>query len=395
MSHQQVKIILKKGKEESLRRFHPWVFSGAIAKITGDADDGCIVEVFSASNEFIASGHYQHGSISVRVLSFEKRPIDQDFWNNRIFKAFSVRKKLGLAQRPGLDVYRLIHGEGDGLPGLIVDYYNGTAVIQTHSIGMHKELNKIVSGLREVLGEDLVAIYNKSTSSLPSRYSELSSDGYLWGKPVTRLVTENGCQFRVDWEQGQKTGFFIDQRESRQLLLRYSANRTVLNLFGYTGGFSVYAARGGAGKVITVDSSKPAIELANENMRINGYESLSQTIVSDVFDFFASNHSTAGIVVLDPPAFAKHTQALKVALQGYKKLNVAGFRMVEPGGLLFTFSCSQVVSRSDFRKTVFTAAAIAKRNVRIIHQLSQPADHPVNIYHPEGEYLKGLVLYVE
>ena len=395
-------IILRRGKEESLLRRHPWIFSGAIDRITTEVAtelrEGELVEVFTRSGDFIAQGHYQIGSIAVRVLSFEREPIDQAWWNRRIAIAYDVRRTLSLTENEQTTCYRLIHGEGDSLPGLVVDIYGSTAVVQCHSVGMYHARHHIAEAIRACYGERITAIYDKSSQTLPYKADLGAVDGYLWGasEHPSQVVLENGLQFAVNWEEGQKTGFFLDQRENRELVKRYSKGRTVLNTFCYTGGFSVYAAEGGAVEVASVDSSERAVHLAAENMRLNFGDKVPHTaIAADAVDYLRDIGSKYDLIILDPPAFAKHHKVLGNAMQGYKRLNARALSQIKPGGILFTFSCSQAVSKELFRTTVFSAAAIAGRKVRILHQLTQPADHPINIYHPEGEYLKGLVLYVE
>jgi 23S rRNA (cytosine1962-C5)-methyltransferase len=392
-------IQLKPKKEESLQRFHPWVFSGAIQRIEGKLNEGDLVEVLDSNRNFLAIGHYQIGSIAVRVVSFENSIIDDNFWAKKISNAYAMRQSLGLV-KPGFNnTYRLIHGEGDSLPGLIVDVYDDTAVMQAHSIGMHET--------REILAKAIVAnvpevnnVYYKSETTLPFKADITPENGYLIGSENVNLkALENGLQFHVDWLRGQKTGFFVDQRENRSLLERYSAGKSVLNMFCYTGGFSVYAMRGGANLVHSVDSSAKAIDLTDKNLEISYPNDTRHTsYAEDAFKYLNNLHTLEqkyDLIILDPPAFAKHREALRNALKGYKRLNAKAFEQIKPGGILFTFSCSQVVSKDQFRLAVFSAAAESKRNVRILHQLSQPADHPINIYHPEGEYLKGLVLWVE
>ena len=390
------KIYLKPKKEESLLRFHPWVFSGAIQGMERKPEEGDLVEVYSSDNRFLAIGHYQIGSIAVRVLSFEKRPIDHQFWVDRIRSAYQLRCILGLANTPNNNTFRLIHGEGDALPGLVIDMYANTAVMQAHSVGMHKCRMEIAATLKEVVGDALQNIYYKSETTLPYKADLNSENGYLLGQDVDDIALENGLKFYVDWQKGQKTGFFVDQRENRKLLEHYAKGRSVLNMFCYTGGFSFYAMRGGAKLVHSVDSSAKAISLTNRNVELNFPGDLRhEAYAEDAFKYLERMGSNYDLIILDPPAFAKHKDVLRNALQGYRKLNAIAFEKIKPGGILFTFSCSQVVSKENFRLAVFSAAAQSKRNVRILHQLTQPADHPVNIYHPEGEYLKGLVLYVE
>ncbi len=394
--NQPVKIVLKSGKDQSVKRYHPWIFSGAIKKIYGDPFEGDIVQIFSNRDEFLGSGHYQDASIAVRILSFHEREIGDAFFLDRLRDAARARSALGLLDDTRTNAFRLVNAEGDGLPGLIVDYYNGAAILQFHSIGMHRSRDVLLGGLKEVLGERLTTVYDKSDSTLPARYASTLENEYLLGGPGTCEVNEYGYRFRVDWERGQKTGFFIDQRENRKLLSVYAKGRKVLNLFGYTGGFSVYARGAGADLVHTVDSSVHAIEMAEQNMRLNfGEDTRHKGIAADAFEYLASRGEEYDLVILDPPAFAKHHNVLQNALLGYKKLNAGALSTIRPGGILFTFSCSQAVSRENFRKSVFTASANTGRRIRILHQLSQPADHPVSIYHPEGEYLKGLVLLVD
>lgn len=391
-----VRIVLRSGKDKSLKRYHPWVFSGAIKKIFGEPSEGDVVKVYSNQDEFLGTGHYQEGSISIRILSFKEEEIGEDFYITRIKDALAARAKLGLPDDKKTNVCRLVNAEGDGLPGFIIDYYNGTAVMQFHSIGMHMHRDLLVKGLQEVLGDRLRAVYDKSATTLPSRYATGYKNEYLSGSPSQTIVKEHGNQFSIDWEKGQKTGFFIDQRENRKLLGEYSAGRNVLNLFGYTGGFSVYARHYGAELVHTVDSSAHAIDMANKNMELNfGEQHRHQGITADALKFLVKPASSYDLMILDPPAFAKHHNVLNNALQGYKRLNARAIEKIKPGGIIFTFSCSQAVSKENFRKSVFAASANTGRRVRILHQLTQPADHPVSIYHLEGEYLKGLVLLVD
>ncbi len=390
------KIILKSGKDQSLKRFHPWVFSGAIKKTYGPLNEGDLVEVYSNKDEFLGLGHYQIGSIAVRIVSFVKVDPDYNFWKNKIQKAWDYRKSLGFDQNNETNVFRLVHAEGDGLPGLIIDFYNGTAVMQMHSVGMHLIREDFVNALREVLGDRLKAVYDKSAKTLPDKTAIEHENNYLFGNFSETVVLENSLKFKVDWEYGQKTGFFIDQRENRRLVQEFAKNRDVLNMFGYTGGFSVYALYGGAKKVHSVDASAKAIDLTHENVAINFPEDRRhEAFTADAFEYLKEIQDKYDLIILDPPAFAKHRSALHQALQGYKRINTRAFQQIRNGGILFTFSCSQVVSKDRFREAVFSAAAISCRSVRILHQLTQPTDHPVNIYHPEGEYLKGLVLYVE
>lgn len=391
------KIILKPKKEESLRRFHPWIFSGAVARKDNNLYEGEVVDVYTSTNEFIAAGHYQVGSIEVRVLSFEERKIDFSFWKEKISIAYNLRKAIGVVSLVN-NAYRLIHGEGDNLPGLIVDIYGDTAVMQSHSAGMHEARMEIKDALQAVLGESLQNIYYKSETTLPYKADLGAENDYILGcKDVSDIAVENNLQFHADWLKGQKTGFFVDQRENRALLERYAKDRNVLNMFCYTGGFSFYAMRGGAALVHSVDSSAKAVMLTNKNVELNFPEDSRHTaFAEDAFKYLAkTDNGKYDLIVLDPPAFAKHRGAVKNALQGYKRLNAAAMEKIDKGGILFTFSCSQVISKDMFRLAVFSAAAMTGRSVKILHQLTQPADHPVNIYHPEGEYLKGLVLYVE
>ena len=391
------KVYLKSGKEESLKRFHPWGFSGAIARIDGEPEEGEVVEIYTSKKEFIAKGHYQIGSIAVRVLSFRQdEPIDKDFWKRRLTVARDMRRSIGIAGREDNNTYRLVHGEGDNLPGLVVDVYGRTAVMQAHSAGMHLDRMTIAEALAEVMEGEVDNIYYKSETTLPFKADLYPENGFLKGGSADNVATEYGLNFHIDWLKGQKTGFFVDQRENRALLERYARGRSVLNMFCYTGGFSVYAMRGGAKLVHSVDSSAKAIDLTNKNIALNFPDDPRHTAYAeDAFKFLDRMGDQYDLIILDPPAFAKHRDALRNALQGYRKLNVKAFEKIKPGGILFTFSCSQAVSKENFRTAVFTAAAMSGRNVRILHQLTQPADHPVNIYHPEGEYLKGLVLYVE
>ncbi|WP_294589396.1 class I SAM-dependent rRNA methyltransferase [uncultured Phocaeicola sp.] len=391
------KVFLKPGKEESLRRFHPWVFSGALARVEGEPEEGEVVDVYTSKKEFIACGHYQIGSIAVRVLTFQQETIDADFWKRRLQVAKDLRMALGLIGNPNNNTYRLVHGEGDNLPGLIIDVYDHTAVMQAHSAGMHMYRMEIADALSEVMGDVIRHIYYKSETTLPYKADLAATEnGFLKGGSPENIAMENGLKFHVDWLKGQKTGFFVDQRENRALLERYARGRSVLNMFCYTGGFSFYAMRGGAKLVHSVDSSAKAIDLTNENVKLNfPGDERHQAFAEDAFKFLDRMGDQYDLIILDPPAFAKHRDALRNALRGYSKLNAKAFEKIRPGGILFTFSCSQVVSKQDFRNAVFTAAAQSGRSVRILHQLTQPGDHPVNIYHPEGEYLKGLVLYVE
>ena len=389
-------VILKRGKEESLLRQHPWIFSGAIQRIIGKPEEGDIVTVYTNDNKFIARGHIQVGSIAVRVLTFIDEPINHEFWKRRIAAAYEMRRSIGIACREDNDTFRLLHGEGDNLPGLVIDIYDDTAVMQAHSVGMHTCRNEIATALQEVLGGRIKNIYYKSETTLPYKADLNQEDGYIMGKSASNVATEYGLKFHIDWLRGQKTGFFIDQRENRALLEKYSKGRKLLNMFCYTGGFSIYALRGGAELVHSVDSSAKAIDLTNANAELNfPSDTRHAAYAEDAFDYLEKMGDNYDLIILDPPAFAKHRDSLRNALIGYRRLNAKAIEKIKPGGIIFTFSCSQAVSKENFRTAVFTAAAMAKRNVRILHQLTQPADHPVNIYHPEGEYLKGLVIYVE
>ena len=388
-------IQLKRGKEESLKRFHPWVFSGAILRADDGIEEGELVRVVTEKGDFIAVGHYQQGSIAVRVLTFSDVAVDDEFWKSRLSSALQMRLAIGIADNANNNTYRLVHGEGDLLPGLIIDVYGETAVMQAHSIGMHLCRKEIAHALNEVMGGRVKHIYYKSETTLPFMTAD-DMNGFLLGGSDDNIATENGLKFRVDWLRGQKTGFFVDQRENRSLLEHYAKGKRVLNMFCYTGGFSFYAMRGNAELVHSVDSSAKAIELTKANVELNfPGDARHEAYCEDAFKFLERAGSNYNLIILDPPAFAKHRGALHNALKGYTRLNQKAFEKIEKGGILFTFSCSQVVTKDHFRNAVFTAAALAKRKVRILHQLHQPADHPINIYHPEGEYLKGLVLYVE
>lgn len=397
----KTQIYLRRGKEESLLRRHPWIFSGAIERIKSREDEikeGEMVDVYTKQGDFIARGHYQIGSIAVRVLTFEQEEINQEWWNKKIAVAYDVRHTLDLTDNEHTTCYRLIHGEGDSLPGLVVDIYDKTAVVQCHSVGMYLSRMAIAEALRNTYGEKLTAIYDKSSQTVPFKAGLNAVDGYIWGHSdkKSHVVLENGQKFMVNWEEGQKTGFFLDQRYNRELVKHYAKGRTVLNTFCYTGGFSVYAAAGGAVEVCSVDASERAVKLADENMRLNFGESVPhKAVAADAVEYIKQIGDKYDLIILDPPAFAKHHKVLGNAMQGYKRINARALSQIKSGGILFTFSCSQAVSKELFRTTVFSAAAIAGRKVRILHQLTQPADHPINIYHPEGEYLKGLVLYVE
>ena len=388
-------LYLKRGKDASLLRYHPWVFSGAVARMDDGLTEGEIVRVLDVNGSFLALGHFQIGSIMVRILSFEDQVIDGTFWRKRLSQALAVRRSLGL-QREDNDIYRLVHGEGDAMPGLVIDVYGKAAVMQAHSVGMHLCRMDVAEALSDVMGQTLEAVYYKSDTTLPYKANLENENGYLIGGNAAAIAVENGLKFHIDWLKGQKTGFFVDQRENRSLLEHYVKGRKVLNMFCYTGGFSVYALRGGASEVHSVDSSERAIEVTDSNVALNFPDvKHHKSYAEDAFKYLQNMNSDYDLIVLDPPAFAKHKDALRNALKGYTRLNAKAFEKIKPGGILFTFSCSQAVNKEQFRLAVFTAAAQSGRFVRILHQLHQPADHPINIYHPEGEYLKGLVLYVE
>ena len=391
-----MKIYLKKNKEESLKRLHPWIFSGAILIMDEGIAEGDVVDVVGYNGEFIGKGHYQIGSIAVRMLTFSEEEIDEAFWQKRLSSALQMRIAIGVADNKNNDTYRLVHGEGDNMPGLVVDCYGKTAVIQAHSVGVHYQRNIIAKALKEVLGDRVENVYYKSETTLPFKADLGQENEFLFGNTDENIALENGLKFHVDLLRGQKTGFFVDQRDNRMLLEKYSVGKKVLNMFCYTGGFSFYAMRGGATLVHSVDSSAKAIELTKANVELNfPGDARHQAYCEDAFRFLDKMGENYDLIVLDPPAFAKHKGALRNALKGYTRLNMKAFEKIKRGGILFTFSCSQVVTKDNFRNAVFTAALQAKRKVRILHQLHQPADHPINIYHPEGEYLKGLVLYVE
>lgn len=389
------KVVLKKGKEYSIQRFHPWIFSGAIARSEGQLNDGAWVEVLDYKNNTLGFGHYQNGSIAVRLLQFGSEPITSGFWVQRFREALGVRHSSNLPS-PATSCLRLIHGEGDGLPGLIIDLYEGVAVVQAHSAGMHEDRHHIAQALEQTLGGDLKTVYYKSHATLPGKMRDTGADGYLVGMgAVPHVVVENGNRFFVDWEEGQKTGFFLDQRENRKLLGDFSRGKRVLNTFCYTGGFSVYALAAGAETVHSVDASEKAVELTRKNLELNGFNSnLNPCYAEDTFDFMKDKQGQYDVIILDPPAFAKHRDARHQAVKGYQRLNAEAMRAIKPGGIIFTFSCSQVVDRQLFYDTIVSAAIQAGRQIKVLHHLSQPADHPVSIFHPEGEYLKGLVLYV-
>ncbi len=391
-----VKITLRSGKDEAVRRFHPWIFSGAIKKIYGEVSEGDVVDVYSNQDEYLASGHYQAGSIAVRIFSHDQNITAKDVWNEKIKNAYAYRKQCGLTDHPETNAYRLVFAEGDGLPGLIIDWYKGVAVMQMHSIGMYHSRFDIVDVLKDIYGDALIGVYDKSAETLPKKSEIGAVNGYLYGEKGEGVISENACLYHVDWELGQKTGFFIDQRESRYLLRERSKGKRVLNTFCYTGGFSVSALKGGASLVHSVDSSARAIDLTNANLKLNGYdEQVHKAFCEDTIRYLEHTQEQYDIIILDPPAYAKHHDVRHNAVQGYKRLNAEAIRKVNPGGLIFTFSCSQVVDRKLFNSTVIAAAIQAGRNVRIMHQLSQPVDHPINAFHPEGEYLKGLVLFVD
>ncbi|MCB0571281.1 MAG: class I SAM-dependent rRNA methyltransferase [Phaeodactylibacter sp.] len=392
----QKRIIIKNKKAAAAQRFHPWVFSGAVKAIEGPVEDGDVVEVYQEDGSYLATGHYQDGSICVRLFSFLPVQAEQAFWNQKIGGALACRKALGLAGNPHTDCYRLVHGEGDGLPGLIIDIYGSTAVVQCHSIGMHRMLGPIAGALRENYGDALVAVYDKSSETLPATYASGVKNGYVFGESAPQTVQEHGHTFWVDWESGQKTGFFLDQRENRWLTGQYARDKKVLNAFCYTGGFSVYALKAGARQVDSVDVSRTAMAVTDRNVELNGAApGTHQSFAEDTMAFLKAADADYDLMVIDPPAFAKSIKKRHNAVQGYKRLNALALSKLRAGGLLFTFSCSQVVGRQLFYDTIVAAALETRRQVRVLHHLSQPPDHPVNIYHPEGEYLKGLVLYVE
>ena len=391
-----IKVILKSGKDEAVRRFHPWIFSGAIKKMNGEPQEGDIVEVYSNHDEYLGTGHYQIGSIAIRVFSFEKIDPDINFWKTKLLSAYEYRKQLGLIDNSEINAYRLVHAEGDGLPGLILDFYNGTIVMQMHSVGMYLIREQIAEALKEIYGIKLKAIYDKSLETLPKMAKLNLTDGYLFGDAESKEIAEYGNKFIVDWGNGQKTGFFIDQRENRKLLEKFSKDKKVLNTFCYTGGFSVYALKAGAAEVHSVDSSRKAIELTEKNIELNNIpKEKHQSFQVDAIDFLKDIDDKYDVIILDPPAFAKHHDARQHAIQGYKRINLNAIKQVKKGGFIFTFSCSQIIDKNLFTSTIISAAILSGRKVKIIHHLTQPSDHPINAYHPEGEYLKGLVLYVE
>jgi 23S rRNA (cytosine1962-C5)-methyltransferase len=390
------RVILKSGKEQSIKRLHPWIFSGAIKKIEGKPAEGDTVEIFSNSGEYLATGHYQIGSIAVRIYSFYQVTPDFEFWTMKFRAAWDLRCTLGLTDNVNTNVYRLVNGEGDGMPGFIVDYYNGIVVMQMHSVGMYLLREQLAEVIKALYGDKLLSIYDKSESTIPVKAGLGIKNKFIYGDQSVIEITENGCRFSIDVISGQKTGFFIDQRENRELLTRYCKGKDVLNMFCYTGGFSVYALHGGATSVDSVDSSAQAIELTKKNVSLNSEAAgRHQTVTAEAFSYLNDIADKYDVIILDPPAFAKHNDALDNALMAYKRLNAKAIEQIRPGGIIFTFSCSQVVNRENFRRSVFVAAANTGRNVRVLHQLMQPPDHPISIYHPEGEYLKGLVLEIE
>ena len=398
-----IRLYLKKGREESLMRFHPWVFSGAVAQATGEPAEGDLVEVYSAAGEFLAVGHFQIGSIAVRILSFDRSALDPDFYEVMLRRALEVRRAAGLygSDDQATNAFRLVHGEGDSLPGLIIDWYDGVCVLQAHSVGMFRAKKQICEALKAIFGDSLKAVYDKSSGTAPYKAGLTLIDGYLYRaegfSDDEQTVLENGHRFIVNWTEGQKTGFFLDQRENRALVGRYAAGRRVLNLFCYTGGFSIYALAAGAEHVDSVDSSAKAMMMVDRNVALNGFEASRHTSYTcDAIEYVKNcPEGKYDLIIVDPPAFAKHRGVLKNALRAYQRLNAAAIAAVAPGGLVFTYSCSQVVDKESFALAVFSAAASVGRSVRILDRLNQPADHAVNIYHPEGEYLKGLLLYVE
>ncbi len=396
---QSLKVFLRSGRDDAVRRFHPWVFSGAIKKMEGPAWDGCHAEVFSNKNEYLCCGIYQDATIAVRLLAFApERPtaFGPAFWREKLMEALLLRQLAGLTDNPMTNVYRLVHGEGDHLPGLIIDHYNGHLVIQIHATGLYRFIDDIAESLRTIYGDRLQSIYDKSRDTLPATFwQDKLPKGFLTGEAGAVEVIENGLRFIVDIEKGQKTGFFIDQRENRQLLSRYCKGKKILNTFSYSGGFSVYALNAGAAAVHSVDSSVRAMDLCKRNVALNGGEEKHTALIEDAMDHLKSVDHTYDVLVLDPPAYAKHQHVKHKAVQGYKRLNLEALKCIAPGGVLFTFSCSQVVDMRLFHSTVTAAAILAGRKVRVLHQLAQPADHPVNIFHPEGQYLKGLVLVVD
>lgn len=397
-----IRVILRRGKEESLKRFHPWIFSGAILKIEGTPVEGELVDIYSFDGQYFGCGHYQIGTITIRVLSFDESAKDDNYWIESIKKAYLKREVSGITQNISTNSYRLVNGEGDNLPGLIIDFYNGTAVIQAHSMGMIKSLNYISNALKYLYGDNLYSVYNKSSMTAPEREKTEHQDGYLIEGQKSADILENGISFKVNWEDGQKTGFFLDQRDNRNLVRKYSKGKRVLNLFCYTGGFSLYALEGGASSVDSVDSSRKAVNMLNENISLNiekgfiGKNVVYNSICEDAIKFLKeSQRATYDLIIVDPPAFAKHRGAVSNALRAYQRLNASAIEKIASGGLIFTFSCSQAIDKISFAQAIFSAAASVGRKVSILERLTQPSDHPVNIYHPEGEYLKGLVIYVE
>jgi len=389
------KIILKTGKIEAVKRFHPWIFSGAIKRIEGNVNDGDIVEVFSNHGEYLATGHYQNGSIAVRIFSFKQIIPDINFWESKISEAYNLRKNIGLINNKETNAYRLVFAEGDGLPGLIIDYYNGTAVIQCHSIGMYNIIDDISEILKDIYKNNIISIYNKSENSLPFRDNNIFKNNFTYGDTTNTIIQENGLNFSIDFIESQKTGFFIDQRDNRALLGKYSESKKVLNLFSYTGAFSIYAAANKAKLVNSVDSSAKAIEMASKNFTINNLSTEHNEFQFDALEFLKNTEDLYDIIIVDPPAYAKHNDARHHAIQGYKRLNYEAIKKTKKGGLIFTFSCSQVIDRQMFNSTITAAAIQSGRKISVLHQLSQPADHPFSIYHPEGMYLKGLIIQID
>ncbi len=389
------KIYLKKNKLAAVKRFHPWIFSGAIQRIEKPVEDGELVEVCAPNGNFLAIGYYQDNTIAIRVLSFKKEEINANFWNETIKRAYNLREQLQITTDLSTNAYRLFHAEGDHIPGLIIDIYDKVAVVQCHSIGIHQRIEQIKNALIHVYGNKLDAVYDKSKGTLPKEYAKDKENRYLFGKTDNQTIKENKNMFQVNWEEGQKTGFFLDQRDNRNLLAQYASGKSVLNTFCYSGGFSIYALNAGASLVHSVDVSKKAIEWTNENAEINTFEGGHEAYAMDVLKFLKQTDQKYDIVVVDPPAYAKSQKARHNAIQGYKRLNIAAFKKVKKGGLMFTFSCSQVVNRALFSHTILAAALESGRKIRVLHHLSQPADHPMNIFHPEGNYLKGLVLSVD
>lgn len=395
------KVILNAGKEIAVKRLHPWVFSGAIARTEGNPTDGDVVEVFDKKFTYLATGHYYKGSIAVKIFSYSETEINESFWIKKLNSAHQLRKTIVFQGGSGqVDCYRLIHGEGDGFPGLILDFYNGVIVFQAHTIGMWREKEKIVAGLKQIFGESLLAVYDKSAETLPTEFGKTMQNEYLFNSSSAELipheVSENDHKFLIDWQTGQKTGFFLDQRDNRALLGQYAKGKKVLNSFCYSGGFSIYALKAGAELVHSVDVSKKAVDLVNQNVVLNfGETDKHEAYAEDVMNYLKRNDQTYDLIILDPPAYAKNVAKRHNAVQGYKRLNIEGIKRLSKGGILFTFSCSQVVDRELFYNTIMSAALEVGRQVKVLHHLTQGADHPVNLFHPEGSYLKGLVLYVE